>query len=165
MAETLSKEAVGAFGRVVVARIMPGADFLEALESIAARHNITSGVILSGIATFTEARFHAVKLLTYDFPYPKEGFAHLHMDEVLELVSVSGTIAEYEQKPMIHCHMTVASGNKEGKVWGGHVMKGTIVYATAEIVIAEVVGMKMVRETDPMLKTPQLVPLAINDLN
>jgi len=47
-------------------------------------------------------------------------------------------------------------------VWGGHVMKGTTVYATAEIVIAEVIGMKMVRETDPMLKTPQLVPLALN---
>ncbi len=163
MAETFSKEATGAISRVLVARIMPGADFLEALKDIVARNNITSGIILSGIATFTEARFHAVKLLTHDFPYPKDGFAHLHIDEVLELISLSGTIAEYQKKPLIHCHMTVASGCEGGRVYGGHLMKGTIVYATAEISIAEISGMKMVREVDPMLKTPQLVPLPLNE--
>jgi hypothetical protein len=58
-----------------------------------------------------------------------------------------GNIAVDEKgKIMIHPHIVVA--NEKGEAFGGHLMKGSLVGATAELVIIEGVGVNLQRAFD-----------------
>ena len=47
-----------------------------------------------------------------------------------------------------HLHMSVA--NSDGETIGGHVLDGSIIFTTAEIVIAELSGLVFTREHCPL---------------
>ena len=59
-----------------------------------------------------------------------------------EIVSLTGTLAA----DGMHVHASFADST--GATFGGHLMDGSIVYTTAEIVIGEISGAAFTRETD-----------------
>ena len=63
-------------------------------------------------------------------------------NERLEIVSLVGTIANGGEK---HLHMSVS--DREGRVWGGHVVAGRI-FTTLELVLGTIQGVTFKRELD-----------------
>jgi uncharacterized protein len=68
-----------------------------------------------------------------------------------EIVSLAGTLSP--DGP--HLHITVADAT--GRTYGGHLGAGSIVYTTAEVVVAEIAGTRFRREVDPATSYKELV--------
>lgn len=53
--------------------------------------------------------------------------------------------------------MVLESCKKEdGLAYGGHLTEGTIIMSLAEIAVAEITGLSMVRRLDPESKAPEI---------
>lgn len=125
------------FGRVLVIRLDPGDLLLEGVAELAARHGFRNAVVVSGIGTLDRCYLHAVTTTGYP---PRE--ARLAWEGVpLELLSLSGVIAD--GKPHLHAVVSDAKG-----AYGGHVEEGCRVLYLAEVVVAELKGLELVRERD-----------------
>lgn len=99
-------------------RLEPNADLRLSLKCFAVEQKIQAGFILSAIGSLKQATIR---------------FANQDDTTVLtdkfEILSLNGTLATTG----IHLHITIADGH--GKVIGGHLSDGCIIYTTAEIVI------------------------------
>lgn len=70
--------------------------------------------------------------------------------ETFEIVSLTGTLSPDGN----HLHMSIA--DKDGKVIGGHMMDGCIIYTTAEIIIGEANDLVFTRERDSVTTYKEL---------
>jgi hypothetical protein len=66
--------------------------------------------------------------------------------------ALSGTLARHG----LHVHMAVA--DSEGRMAGGHLLAGTLVRTTMEIVIQEIGGVRFLRALDRATGSPELMP-------
>jgi hypothetical protein len=123
-----------------------GDDFHECVEQVAREKDIESGVVLSGIGTFYEARIHYVTHT--QFPADDK---FVTMEGPIELTSVSGIIADHQP----HMHCTMAARGKE--VFNGHLEPGCRILYLGEVVIAKLSGQHLTRTTHPEHGTPLLV--------
>jgi len=123
-------------GRTFIIRLEREDYLKESIIDLVKRENIKNAVVSSGIATFDEANFQMA--ITYDFPikYHVE-----HLKEPLELASLDGTIINYEP----HLHFVISNGNRS---WAGHVLDGCRILYLGEIVIQELLGVKLERRED-----------------
>lgn len=137
--------AQGMFKKVVAARFSPGEDLLLGMEQLCEEHGIRSGVILSGIGSFRVAKFCDIQKIPGS---PTGiGYGEPYVKELVELVTISGSICRDEQdKVQIHTHC--AFSDKEGHTFGGHLVEGSKVLITADIVIAEMEGLSLERYFD-----------------
>ena len=62
------------------------------------------------------------------------------IEEKLEILSLSGTLSRHG------CHLHITVADAAGKVLGGHLLDGSKVYTTAELVLGEVPGKVFRRE-------------------
>lgn len=123
--------------RVVVARMQPGEDVIETIETVAKMHNIVAGQI-SLIGAIAGAK------LGY-FDLDTKSYKHFSVDEDVEVVSCMGNISMHEDSLVIHAHMIVA--DERGRCYGGHLLPGCKVSVTIELFITEVEG-KLLRAKD-----------------
>jgi predicted DNA-binding protein with PD1-like motif len=65
------------------------------------------------------------------------------LDGKLEIVALSGTVSRHG------CHLHIAVADVDGKVSGGHLLAGSRVHTTVEIVLGIVAGVEFRREHDP----------------
>ena len=65
-------------------------------------------------------------------------------EQLLEIVSLEGTLSQHG----VHLHIVVS--DSEGQVIGGHLMDGSTIYTTAEIVLGIVPNAIFKREIDPL---------------
>ena len=65
-------------------------------------------------------------------------------EQSLEIISLEGTLSKHA----VHLHIAVSDGN--GQVIGGHLMDGSKIYTTAEIVLGIVPNIIFKREIDPL---------------
>jgi predicted DNA-binding protein with PD1-like motif len=127
----------GQIGRICFSRMFEGEDLSEAVKERVEESGIKAGIfILIG------------SLKNAIIGYYKEGkYMSIELDGPLEIASCMGNIAVDEKgEIMIHPHIVVA--NEKGKAFGGHLMKGSIVGATAELVIIEGAGVNLLRAFD-----------------
>ena len=119
-------------------RILPGKDLYNTLKLYASVDKDASFAIVTCVGSLKKcvvrmagATPENVKIVTIDGP--------------LEIVSVVGTITGSG----IHVHISVS--DKDGNTKGGHLMPGSIVDTTAEVVLANLAAsnIKMTREFDP----------------
>ena len=54
-------------------------------------------------------------------------------------------------------HWHIALSNKDGELWGGHLCSGSVVYTTAEIVLADIGPHHPTREYDPQTGYAELL--------
>ena len=99
-------------------RLKPDADLRKSLKSNAVQYNIKAGFILTAIGSLKQA---AIRFADRD-----NGTV---LNEKFEILSLNGTLATTG----VHLHITIADSH--GKVIGGHLSDGCIIYTTAEIVI------------------------------
>lgn len=113
--------------RVIFARMDPGEDVLETIQTVAKEHGVKSGQIslIGAISKVKLGYFHR-KAIEY---------RHFTVEEDLEVVSCMGDISSHEGSLVVHAHMIVA--DESGKCYGGHLMSGCEVSVTIELVIIE----------------------------
>lgn len=147
--------------RIVVCRIKPGADFVEALRQICTEQGIRQGLIVTGIGSFHQA----VLMVAAPRGDRKIGYGHsepLQIQGPLSLLSCQGTIALDEKaQPAPHVHAALAL--PDGGVVGGDLTRGCVVMATVEIGILQLSGPPMRRLVVPETGTPHLVFAAATD--
>ncbi len=127
----------GQIGRICFSRIFEGEDLIEAVKKRVEENEIKAGIlILIG------------SLKNVIIGYYKEGqYMPIKLDGPLEIASCMGNIAVDEKgEIVIHSHIVVAK--EKGEAVGGHLMKGSIVGATAELVLIEASGANLLRALD-----------------
>ncbi|MFP4380680.1 MAG: PPC domain-containing DNA-binding protein [Candidatus Sumerlaeia bacterium] len=115
----------------------PGEMLLESIRDAIQQQNIRNGVVISGIGTLKSCQMHYITHC--DFP-PKDAFFTL--EKPLELVSVSGIIADREP----HLHIVVSCG--EDEVYAGHLEEKSEVLYLAEIAIQKCNNLNLTRFPD-----------------
>lgn len=131
----------GQVGRICFSRIFEDEDLAEAVKKRVEESDVKAGVFIL-IGTLKKAVLG----------YYKEGeYKPIELDGPLEIASCMGNIAVNEKDEIIvHPHIVVS--NEKSEAFGGHLMKGSLVGATAELVIVEGVGVKLRRVFDEKTK-------------
>ena len=112
--------------QTIMARLEPGEDILNIVESIVRDLGINGGH-LTCIGAVSSAT------LGY-FDRKAQVYRSFTIDEDLEVVSCMGNITRLGNgDPVVHAHMIVA--DDAGKCYGGHLMPGCEVSVTIEVVI------------------------------
>ncbi len=127
-------------GRIIVGKVEPDEDLIEAIIAMVKDHKIQSGLIncIGALKKFTVGYFNIDTKI-----YERKTF-----EEYIELVSCMGNIAFKDGEPIIHLHLSI--GNSEYSVIGGHLFQPAIVSITGEVYILEI-DKKVSREIDPEL--------------
>jgi hypothetical protein len=123
--------------RTIFARFFENEDLLETIASTAKQNNINAGFFFL-IGTLKKAVLG----------YYKEGkYVPIEKAGPLEIVSCMGNISVKEETELVvHGHIVVS--DSEGNAFGGHVLPGCLVDATAELVLVEVESGALRREFD-----------------
>lgn len=117
--------------KIFAVRLKPNQDLRQSLKDFVITNNIQAGFILTAIGSLKQATIR---------------FANQNVHQVLtekfEILSLNGTLAVTG----IHLHIAVA--DQEGKVIGGHLVDGCLIYTTAEVVIGESEDFRFLRSAD-----------------
>jgi hypothetical protein len=139
--EKVKMMITGKAGKTVFSRLLENEDLFESVKKRAEASGIRAGFfILIG----------TVKHVTIGF-YKEGKYETIRLEGPLEVVSCTGNVAVDEKgEVMIHAHVVVS--NEKGEAFGGHLMKGSEVGATAELVLVEAVGAEVHRVHDEKTK-------------
>jgi predicted DNA-binding protein with PD1-like motif len=121
-------------------RLTPGQDLKQELLRYAAHYRIHAGFILTCVGSVQQV---ALRLADQDETTRCEG--------KFEIVSLVGTL----NHEGAHLHLAIA--DTQGVVVGGHLMDGTRIYTTAEIVMGAAPDLRFTREHDPQTGYNELV--------
>ena len=131
----------GQVGRICFSRIFEGEDLAEAAKKRVEESGINAGIFIL-IGSLKKAIIG----------YYKEGkYMSIEFDGPLEIASCMGNIA-VDEKGEIVIHPHIVAANEKGEAFGGHLMKGSIVGATAELVIMEAAEVNLLRAFDEKTK-------------
>jgi hypothetical protein len=124
--------------RVIVGRVNPGEDLIDAITEMVKKSDIKSGLInvIGALEKFT---------LGY-FDLDKKEYLFKTFEENVELVSCMGNIAYKNGEPIIHLHFQV--GRPDYSILGGHLGQPSIISVTGEVYIYEI-SEKLKRSNDP----------------
>ena len=124
--------------RVIVGKLEPDEDIIDAITDLVKTHNITSGFInIIGALKKITIGFFDLKSMNYKFK---------SFDEAVELISCKGNISYKEGEPIIHLHVVI--GREDFSLIGGHLSQPSIVSVTGEVFIFEIAE-KLNRAIDP----------------
>jgi len=110
-------------------RFLPGTDLKKNLTDYATENHILSGFIVTCVGSLKNVtlRMAGAKEVR-DFPGP------------LEIVSMVGTFSTSGS----HFHISVS--DEKGRVFGGHLMEGSVVHTTAETIIGKIPSVRFNRK-------------------
>jgi uncharacterized protein len=134
-------EAKGRPYQLHVLRLLPGEDVRGTLEAWCASNAIEAACIVSAVGSVTDAHLR--------FGGRDEGTS---IKGDLEVVALSGTLSRHG----LHLHLAVSDAT--GVTTGGHLMSGTLVRTTLEVVVQEIGGLRLVRRTDERTGYLELFP-------
>lgn len=122
--------------RIVQVRVNPGADLLKAIQEGVRKHGIKAGVFLSGLGALEKAVLRNLKVFPDKYPVVPEHRLYYEVKKPLELLSLSGWIAENpDGGSEVHAHFSVSYVEEDKVVSaGGHLIEGTI--ASIKVVVA-----------------------------
>jgi hypothetical protein len=121
-------------------RLKPGEDIYAALQDFVVSEKIEAAFIITCVGSLTEVN---IRYANQESPALLSG--HFEILSLVGTLSVKGT----------HLHISVADG--EGNCKGGHLMKGSRIYTTAEIVIGILHDVQYLRELDSTYGYKELV--------
>lgn len=126
----------GRAGNEHILAFEPGEKVLETLTKYLSENDITSAkfVAIGGLKLF-QLRYFNTKTMQYE---------HRDFEEQVEVDSLVGNVAKYEDKPYIHAHIVVSTA--EYRAYTGHLGEG-IVEPTLELFLTPL-DHALVREKD-----------------
>jgi predicted DNA-binding protein with PD1-like motif len=123
--------------RTILCRLPHGADLLDEMTAIVRREGITLG------------RIHAIGATTHArVAYYDQGtkvYNPIELPGGMEILNVHGNVSLRDGEPFVHAHILL--GDPQGKVFGGHLLQGTKLFA-CELFIDELVGPALERAHD-----------------
>lgn len=131
----------GEVGSIFFSRLLEDEDLAEAVKKRAKESGVKAGAFIL-IGTLKHAALG----------YYKEGeYKTMRFDGPLEIASCTGNIAVDEKgEVIVHAHVVIS--NEKSEAFGGHLMKGSTVGATAELVIIEARRINLQRAFDEETK-------------
>ncbi|MFO0648443.1 MAG: PPC domain-containing DNA-binding protein [Polyangiales bacterium] len=126
--------------RAIVVRLRPGDDLKRELDALARRENLDAASISTCVGS--------VERVTIRFADRHEGAV---LEGRREIVSLVGTLSSRGS----HLHIAVSDG--EGHTVGGHLLEGSRVYTTAEVVVLAFRELRYGYEVDPTYGYHELV--------
>lgn len=116
---------------IIVARFNVGDDLFLSIKKSVSNHEIKAGsfTLIGAIDKAKYGFYHPAKK-TYTI---SEWIPTTNSSPALEILSCVGTIAQLDEEPIIHGHITLAG--EKGEIMGGHLLEGCRVNPTAELVI------------------------------
>ena len=120
-------------------RLHPGDDLMLALDSFVEKQRMEAACVLTCVGSLQKAVLR---------------FANQEQSAVLEgkfeIVSLTGVVSIHGS----HYHIAISDG--EGRTIGAHLMEGSKIYTTAEIILAELEDLRLLRTFDPQTGYPEL---------
>ena len=112
------------FGDTLVLRIDKGEEIIQSLRLAAEKEQVRLAAVeaLGAVDDFTVGVFDTVE---------KQYHAN-HFSGAFEIVSLTGTVTTQDGK--FYAHLPMSAGDREGKVFGGHLNSATV-SATCEMVV------------------------------
>ena len=149
----------GTLARMIVCRILPGSDLLQAIKEIAVEEEIRSGIIVSAVGALEKVRVRNLKEAPEEYPITDANRDFGTVKGPFEILTLSGDIYESEGEagPQVHVHGAF-SLVKDGEIStvGGHLLDGCIVLGFAEVYLIELAGIEMTKRFDEETQTLQL---------
>jgi predicted DNA-binding protein with PD1-like motif len=128
-----------------VFRLSPGQDLKKELLQYAQLHKLQAAAVLSSVGSLSVCHLRlagAKEVRVLKGPF--------------EIVSLTGTLSH----EALHMHISVS--DQEGRVFGGHLMDGSLIETTAEIALLEHVNLIFKRELDKTTGYKELIIKARN---
>ncbi|MFZ5644387.1 MAG: PPC domain-containing DNA-binding protein [Bacillota bacterium] len=133
-------------GRTLIGRLNKGDDLINTLNSLCTEANIRLGKI-QAIGAVSKA------VVGFYMQEPRD-YVTLDYDYHQEIISLQGNISIKDGQPEIHAHIALSNG--QGKLYGGHLMEGTIVFSCEYIInefIPEIADVKDDSEDNTFTRT------------
>ncbi len=99
-------------------RLKRGQDLKKAIERYCLSNNINTAVILSSVGCLSSLHIRKAKAVEC-----------LKIDDDFEILSLNGTISNGK------AHLHIAASDENANVLGGHLLEGTIINTTVELII------------------------------
>ena len=127
----------GQIGSILFSRIFEGEDLAEAIKKRVEESKVKAGMFnLIG----------SLKKVVIGY-YRRGEYHSIELDGPLEIASCMGNISVTDEgEIIIHAHIVIA--NDKGETFGGHLLKDSIVGATAELAIIEACEVNLLRSLD-----------------
>lgn len=149
--------ACGTVGKAVAVRILPGTDLIEGIEAACIEHDIKHAYV-SCFGSFERTGY----MYLVPKPEAKVGAGYgdvLTKEGPVEFLNGTGVVCQNDGAYDTHFHATMC--DKEGTVFGGHIVKGTTpALTTVDLVILEIADVQMLRAYDEETDLTQFVPVA-----
>lgn len=116
---------------IFATRLQPNQDLKNSLTEFVERQGIEAGFVLTAVGSLKQANLRFAGQNTPQL-----------FEERFEIVSLVGTLSLHGS----HLHLALA--NYEGKMIGGHLLEGCIIYTTAEVIIGASGNYRFVRSFD-----------------
>jgi predicted DNA-binding protein with PD1-like motif len=110
---------------MIMIRVDPGEDLLDALQRAVADHGVQNGVFVSGAGSIRRYHFHVVS--STDLP-PDNAF--VEGDGAFDIVAITGFVLGGR----VHAHITITD---DTSTLGGHLEPGCEVLTFAMVALAE----------------------------
>jgi predicted DNA-binding protein with PD1-like motif len=120
-------------------RLRPGDDPKATLDKFARANQLQAACVLTCVGSLTRA---VLRFANQEEAVTFEGH--------FEIVSLTGVFSQEGG----HYHIAIADG--EGRTYGAHLMDGSAVYTTAEIILANLDHIRFQRTFDPQTGYPEL---------
>ena len=120
-------------------RLRPGEDPKAALDTLPKAHQLQAACVLTCVGSLRKA---VLRFANQEQAVTLEGH--------FEIVSLTGVFSIHGR----HYHIAISDG--EGRTYGAHLMDGSEVYTTAEIVLASLDDVRFLRSFDPQTGYPEL---------
>ncbi len=131
--------------RTLLCRLKYESDMLDSIREITEENTLTSATF-SGIG--------AVKGATISFyDQTEKKYHNLRLNEPLEVLACIGNVGRLGQDTIVHGHITLSDA--KGHAYGGHLMKGTTVFAM-ELIITELKEIELRRKYDSVTGLNQI---------
>jgi predicted DNA-binding protein with PD1-like motif len=153
MVESGVEAAEARSGRIVVGRLHPGTDMIGGLEAACDQHDITFAAVVSCYGSLSSAGFKFLQI--------PEGETHPRLmphrvDRRVEFMGGQGLICQRtDGSRETHLHGSIS--DETGAVLGGHfVLDANPVFNNMDFVIQELLGVRLIREQDPVTDTVEM---------
>lgn len=120
-------------------RLTPGQDIIVELERVAKERNIEAACVLTCVGSLTRA---VLRFADQEHAATVSGR--------FEIVSLTGILSEHGS------HFHIALSDETGRTLGAHLLQGSAVYTTAEIIIGVLSGYRFLRTLDHQTGYPEL---------
>lgn len=126
-------QAISSAARFYALRLVPGTDVLAGVQDFVRENDLKAVAIVTVVGSLTDAVIRYAN-------QPGGTLSQGHF----EIVSMVGTV----EPTGAHVHISLSDGT--GRMFGGHMLPGCLVYTTAEIVLAHLTEFVFMRSACPL---------------